>query len=86
MNRGARRAAVFADDATRQMFLDHLAALPNRRGVVIHAYALKTGPSHPCSRLSCWENLVDIEDHTAVIEQLVMDELAHHEPVCRHDV
>ncbi len=44
MNRGARRAAVFADDATRQMFLDHLAALPNRRGVVIHAYALM--PNH----------------------------------------
>jgi REP element-mobilizing transposase RayT len=46
MNRGARRAAVFADDATRQMFLDHLAALLNRRGVVIHAYALMSNHFH----------------------------------------
>ncbi len=44
MNRGARRASVFRDDDTKKMFLRHLAALPSRRGVVVHAYALM--PNH----------------------------------------
>ena len=44
MNRGARRAAVFADDDARELFLGLLADLPERFGVRVHGYALM--PNH----------------------------------------
>ena len=44
MNRGARHAPVFPDDATCALFLDQLAELPARFGVEVHGYALM--PNH----------------------------------------
>jgi REP element-mobilizing transposase RayT/DNA-directed RNA polymerase specialized sigma24 family protein len=44
MNRGARKAPVFVDDEACAAFLDALALLPARFGVIIHAYALM--PNH----------------------------------------
>lgn len=44
MNRGARHAPVFPDDATCALFVDQLAELPVRFGVEVHAYALM--PNH----------------------------------------
>jgi REP element-mobilizing transposase RayT len=44
MNRGARRAPVFVDDFSCGLFVDLLATLPRRFGVVVHGYALM--PNH----------------------------------------
>ncbi|MDP2305847.1 MAG: transposase [Pseudomonadota bacterium] len=44
MNRGARRAPIFADDASCALFLAALADLPVRFDVRVHAYALM--PNH----------------------------------------
>src|SRR5688572_1964032 len=44
MNRGARRAPIFVNDLTCGAFLDVLGELPERFGVVVHAYALM--PNH----------------------------------------
>ena len=44
MNRGARREPVFYDDVSRNTFITFLAELPERFGVLIHAYALM--PNH----------------------------------------
>lgn len=44
MNRGARRAPIFVDDPSRELFLEVLSALPDRFGVQVHAYALM--PNH----------------------------------------
>ena len=44
MNRGAARRDIFPDDESREIFLDTLAALPERFGVSIHGYALM--PNH----------------------------------------
>jgi putative transposase len=46
MNRGARRAPIFTDDADRALFLTVLAELPERFGVVIHGYALMANHFH----------------------------------------
>jgi len=44
MNRGARREPLFFDDAHCVAFLDLVAELPERYGVLVHAYALM--PNH----------------------------------------
>lgn len=44
MNRGARRASVFLDDACRSQFVELLSELPDRFGVRIHGYAVL--PNH----------------------------------------
>lgn len=44
MNRGARRAAVLGDDASRALFLEVLADLPSAFGVRIHGWVLM--PNH----------------------------------------
>jgi putative transposase len=42
MNSGARTGAVFPDDDHRARFLELVAELPTRYGIVVHAYALMT--------------------------------------------
>jgi REP element-mobilizing transposase RayT len=44
MNRGARRESLFHDDVARDAFLGYVAELPERFGLLIHAYALM--PNH----------------------------------------
>lgn len=44
MNRGARKATVFLDDACRAHFLGLLSELPDRFGVLLHGYAIM--PNH----------------------------------------
>lgn len=51
MNRGARREPIFTNDADRLVFLETLAELPTRFGVVVHAYVLM--PNHYHLLLTC---------------------------------
>ena len=51
MNRGARREPVFLNDADCLVFLEVLAELPTRFGVVVHAYVLM--PNHYHLLLTC---------------------------------
>ncbi|QQO57244.1 MAG: transposase [Thiohalocapsa sp. PB-PSB1] len=44
--RGIDRAAVFFEDADRQFFLDHLAAVAAEESVAVHAYVLMTNHLH----------------------------------------
>lgn len=44
MNRGARKAPIFTDTRSRELFLEVLSELPGRFGVGIHSYALM--PNH----------------------------------------
>jgi REP element-mobilizing transposase RayT len=44
MNRGARHAPIFTNDASCALFLSVVASLPARFGVIVHAYALM--PNH----------------------------------------
>ncbi len=46
MNRGARRDAVFLDDASYAAFLALLAELPDRFGLRVHGYALMSNHYH----------------------------------------
>jgi len=40
MSRGIEHRAIFCDDRDRAVFLDKLGQLPERCGVLVHAYAL----------------------------------------------
>ncbi len=51
MNRGARRAPIFVDDADCLLFLEVLAELPARFGVIVHAYVLM--PNHYHLLMTC---------------------------------
>lgn len=51
MNRGARRAPIFVADADCLLFLEVLAELPDRFGVIVHAYVLM--PNHYHLMLTC---------------------------------
>ncbi len=44
MNRGARKAAIFESELAKQIFLEVLAELPGRFGVIVHAYVIM--PNH----------------------------------------
>jgi REP element-mobilizing transposase RayT len=54
MNRGARHQAVFTDDIACSYFLSLLGELPERHGIVVHAYALM--PNHFHLLLSAGQN------------------------------